>query len=171
MPARSSVSNRNKLRQAREALRSPRPEQREELRWNGIGPGDSYIGLWRMVNRHRHRLATVQGMLDAKTLPPSRRHELEKTERYLSEQIVSIYAKLLGHEKPKLASVEFKGDPKDPLQTQIDLTCLPDEDLYALSRILPKLGGATGPDAPAGSDVDAGARGDKAPPGGAHRPK
>ena len=101
----------------------------------------------------------------------ARRHELEKTERYLSEQIVSIYAKLLGHEKPKLASVEFKGDPKDPLQTQIDLTCLPDEDLYALSRILPKLGGATGPDAPAGSDVDAGARGDKAPPGGAHRPK
>jgi hypothetical protein len=104
---------------SREALRSPPPEQREELRWNGIGPRDSYIGLWRMVNRHRHRLATVQGMLDAKTLLPSRRHELEKTERYLSEQIVSIYAKLLGHEKPKLASVEFKGDPKDPLQTRV----------------------------------------------------
>ena len=23
------------------------PKQREELRFNGIGPGDSYLGMWR----------------------------------------------------------------------------------------------------------------------------
>jgi hypothetical protein len=30
------------------------PEQREELRFNGVGPGDSYVGLWRILNSHRH---------------------------------------------------------------------------------------------------------------------
>jgi hypothetical protein len=42
MPARSIVSNRNQMRQAREALKAVPLEQREELRRNGIGPGDSY---------------------------------------------------------------------------------------------------------------------------------
>jgi hypothetical protein len=30
--------------------------EREELRYQGIGPGDNYIGMWRMVNAHRFRL-------------------------------------------------------------------------------------------------------------------
>jgi hypothetical protein len=73
----------------------------------------------------------------------SRRQELERNERYLTEQIVSIYVKLLPHEKPRLNSIDLKGDPQNPLQMQVDLTGLSDGDLHALARILPKLGGAT----------------------------
>jgi hypothetical protein len=56
MPARSIVSNRNQMRQAREVLKALPPKQREELRYQGIGPGDSYIGMWRMVNAYRFKL-------------------------------------------------------------------------------------------------------------------
>src|SRR6516225_9847497 len=60
MPPRSIVSNRNKLRKAREALRALPPERREELRFNNIGPGDSYVGIWRVVNVYRRRFNDVE---------------------------------------------------------------------------------------------------------------
>ena len=71
--------------------------------------------------------------------------QLEKDIRYYCERITFIYGKLLVHEKPKLASVEFKGDQQNPVYHEVDLKNLSDEDLNALARILPKLGGATGP--------------------------
>jgi hypothetical protein len=74
---RSIVSNRNQMRQAREALKAVPLEQREELRRNGIGPGDSYIGMWRMVNRYRYRLDILDQEMRADTTPKKRR-ELEK---------------------------------------------------------------------------------------------
>jgi hypothetical protein len=58
----------------------------------------------------------------------------------------AFYVKLLPHEKPKLNSIEVNDDPQNPVHMLIDLTVLPDEDLHALARILPKLGGATGPE-------------------------
>jgi hypothetical protein len=57
------------------------------------------------------------------------------------------------HEKPKLASVEFKGDQQNPIYQEVDLKNLPTEDLHALARILPKLGGATGLDRSDGRDL------------------
>jgi hypothetical protein len=52
----------------------------------------------------------------------------------------AFYVKLLPHEKPKLNSIEVNDDPQNPVHMLIDLTVLPDEDLHALARILPKLG-------------------------------
>ena len=168
MPARSIVSNRNQMRQAREALRALPPEQREELRFNGIGPGDSYLDVWRMVNLYRRRLDQIvtrishherRGALDAGELA-----KMERDERYYSAQITSLYGKLLVHEKPKLASVEFKGDQQKPIFQEVDLRNLSNEDLDALARILPKLGGATGPGGSNGRDPHTG---DQALTGGA----
>ena len=62
-------------------------------------------------------------------------------------EIKDLYGRVLGCEKPKLQSIEVKGDAGNPLNMTIDLSGLPDEDLHALARILPKLGGAIGPDA------------------------
>jgi hypothetical protein len=108
-----------------------------------------------MINSYRYRLASIQRDLENKTvnLPPEERHNLQKGERYYSEQIVDGYTRVLGCEKPMLKSIEVRGDPNNPLHmdVDVDLTGLPDEDLHALARILPKLGGATAP-------------GDQAPP-------
>ena len=111
-----------------------------------IGPGDSYIGMWRMVNRYRYRLDILDQEMRADTTPKKRR-ELEKDIRYYGEQITFLYGKLLIHEKPKLQSVEVKGDQTGPLYHEVDLSRLSREDLLALARILPKLGG--GADVPA----------------------
>jgi hypothetical protein len=123
------------------------------LRYEGIGPGDSYIGMWRIVNFYRYRLKILDQEMRAKTTP-SKSRELEKDIRYYSEQITSIYGKLLIHEKPRQSSVEVEGDPQNPLHTNVDLTGLPDADLHALGRILPKLGGSTGPNGPERRDLD-----------------
>jgi hypothetical protein len=112
---------------------------------HNIGPGDSYIGLWRIVNHYRHRLLGIQSSLAKHGLLTHRRQqELEQDERYLTEQIIKIYVRLLPHEKPKLNSIELNDGPQNPVHMQIDLTVLPDEDLHALARILPKLGGPNG---------------------------
>jgi hypothetical protein len=164
------------MRQAREALRALPPEQREELRFNGIGPGDSYLDVWRMVNLYRRRLDQIvtrishherRGALDAGELA-----KMERDERYYSAQITSLCGKLLVHEKPKLASVELKGDPQSPLYHEVDLKNLSDEDLHALARILPKLGGASqSGELAAGAQGNAPARGGaRAPAGRARRP-
>ena len=158
MPARSIVSNRNQMRQAREALRALPPEQREELWYGGIGPGDSYIGMWRMVNACRFRLNAFKDQARA-DVPFVEERQLEKDIRYYSEQITTLYGKLLVHEKPKLASVEFKGDQQKPIYHEVDLKNLSDEDLNALARILPKLGGATGPGGSEGRDPHTGDQG------------
>jgi len=163
MPARSMILNGNQMRKAREALKALPPEQREELHYQGIGPGDSYVGMWRMVNRYRYRLNSLDQEMRA-DMTTSKWYELEKHARYYPEQITSLYGKLLVHEKPKLASVEFKGDQQKPIFQEVDLRNLSNEDLDALARILPKLGGATGPGGSEGRDPHTG---DRAPTGGA----
>ena len=99
-----------------------------------------------MVNRYRYRLHYIEAAL-AKILSPDDpgRAILEKEERYYSEQIIALYSKLLPHEKPKLQSIEVRGDQQGSAYHEVDLKNLSDEDLNALARILPKLGGATGP--------------------------
>jgi hypothetical protein len=148
MAARSTVKNRHEMRQAREELRRLPPEQRDDLRYDGVGPGESYVGLWKLINTHRHRVKTIRGWLDAddvkiKKMAHSRRIELEKTERYHMERVEALYGRVLGKEKPQLQSVTLKGDPRNPLHTSISLRGLPKEDLLALARILPKLGGGS----------------------------
>jgi hypothetical protein len=66
------------------------------------------------------------------------------------------------HEKPKLQSIEVNDNPQNPVHMQIDLTGLLDEDLQALARILPKLGGSNGP-VPDQGGAGGGPRGDTAP--------
>jgi hypothetical protein len=44
----------------------------------------------------------------------------------------------------RLAPVKVSGDPTaPPMHSKVDLSHLPDEDIHALARILPKLGGGT----------------------------
>jgi hypothetical protein len=139
------------------------------LRYKGIGPGDSFVGMWRMVNFYRYRLNILDQEMRTETTP-SKSCELEKDSRYYSEQITSIYGKLLIHEKPRLSSVEVKGDPQNPLHTNVDLTGLPDEDIHALARIIPKLGGSVRHEKVSRGDLDAGLRADQAAPGRARAP-
>jgi hypothetical protein len=148
-------------------LRALPAEEREDLIYDDIGPGDSYVGMWRMVNYYRYRLNILDQEMRAETTPSKSR---EKDIRYYSEQITSIYGKLLIHEKPRLASVEVKGDPQNPVHTNVDLTGLPDEDLHALARIIPKLGGSVRHDEVSRGDLDAGLRADQAAPGRARAP-
>ena len=43
------------MAKARAAMRALPPEQREDLHWNGIGPGDSYVGMWKLIEFYRLR--------------------------------------------------------------------------------------------------------------------
>ena len=171
MPARSMILNGNQMRKAREALKALPPEQREELHYQGIGPGDSYVGMWRMVNRYRYRLHYIEAALAKMlSLDDPGRAILEKKERYYSEQIIALYSKLLPHEKPKLQSIEVRGDQQGPVYHKVDLDILSDQDLHALARILPKLGGASQSGEPAaGARRDAPARGGGRAPTGRAR--
>ena len=73
---------------------------------------------------------------------------LEEKDDLLTQRILATYGKLLLHEKPKLQSVEVKGNQQGPLYHEVDLSRLSREDLLALARILPKLGGAPIPEEP-----------------------
>jgi len=159
MPARSIVSNR-KMRKAREALRALPPEQREELRFNNIGPGDSYVGIWRVVNTYRRRFNDVEIALRQPGLSPAKEQDLRKEWRQLLEQILECYSTILPFEKAKLTTVKVSG-MAPPMHSKVDLSHLPDEDIHALARILPKLGGATATGAQ--GDAAGHARGDAAP--------
>jgi hypothetical protein len=130
------------MRQTREALRALPPKQREELHYQGIGPGDSYIGMWRMVNAYRFKLNALYKDQKRDDVTPVEERQLEMDIRYYSEQITHLYSKLLVHEKPKLQAIEVKGDPTSPVYHEVDLKGLSDRDLDDLARILPKLGGA-----------------------------
>jgi hypothetical protein len=182
--AETLIPNRKKLRQAREELKALTPGQRDALHWNGIGPGDSYIGMWRMLNHYRYRLSRIQAFMEelrrryvsGKVPEEKRRIDLgvlekaERDERYCTEQIIFLYSKLLPHEKAKLQSITVSGDASNPLHHVVDLKGLPDDDLHALARILPKLGGSTEHDGVEGGDLSSGPRGDQAPGRGARAP-
>jgi hypothetical protein len=154
--------NRSQLKRAQKELFRLPAEQREELRYHGIGPGDGYIGMWRMLNRDRRRLEGVEGRmtaiklrLDDKALSKQERNDfrleqiaLEEKDVLLTQRILTTYGRLLPHEKPRLQSVEVKGDQTGPLYHEVDLSRLSREDLLALARILPKLGGAPSEPAP-----------------------
>jgi hypothetical protein len=117
------------------------------------------------VNHYRAKIAGYQSELRTGNLKPSKRQELQRDERYYAEQVVAIYGRLLGHEKPKLQAITLMGDPKNPLHMTHDLSVLSDGELDALSRILPKLGGSTEADA-ADGDVAASPRRTTASPRG-----
>jgi hypothetical protein len=91
-------------------MRALPPEQRDELRYAGIGPGDSYVGIWRMVNAYLAKLSDVMNGLSHDNITPARSRELEEEWRYLCEQVVNIYAKILPFEKAKLNAVTVSGD-------------------------------------------------------------
>jgi hypothetical protein len=58
MPASSAGKNRSKIRKAREELRALPPERREDLIYDNIDPGDSYVGMWTMVKFYLYQLKT-----------------------------------------------------------------------------------------------------------------
>ena len=163
MSANNIYANRTQLRRARQELVSIRDQEREALRFNGIGPGDSYVGMWRMVNWYRRHLTALEGRMGKKQKQGVRALAAMKADKhYLAERICGLYAKLLNHEMPRLQSIEFKGDPSNPVHTQADLRGLSDADLQALARILPKLGGANGQQ-PDQGEAGGGPRGGTAP--------
>ena len=120
-----------------------RAEQREELRFNNIGPGDSYVGIWRVVNTYRRRFNDVEIALRQPGLSPAKEQDLRKEWRQLLEQILECYSTILPFEKAKLTTVRLSGDAGGQMYSKVDLSHLPDEDVHALARILPKLCGST----------------------------
>jgi hypothetical protein len=168
MPARSIIKNRHQLRQAREALKGLPPKEREALHWNGIGPGDGYIGFWKTVKYYRQKIAGIEVALRNNKLSAETRQELKADLRYYAEQVLMIYGKVIGFEKAKLQSITLKGDPDNPLHMNLDmnldLSVLSDEELDVLARILPKLGGASGPASAAQNLLLEGGRGAAPPP-------
>jgi hypothetical protein len=48
-----------------------------------LGPGDSYVGMWRMLNRYRHKLSIVEGLPDEVPIGGPESAALEKRDRYL----------------------------------------------------------------------------------------
>jgi hypothetical protein len=125
------------------------PEQRKGLHYNGIGPGDSYVGTWVLLNFYRRKLTdTLKALTNEKTTPEVRREHLE-TQRWCLDHIEGLYKMLLPHEKARLQSITLTGDPSSPVYHEVDLKGLPTEDLKALARILPKLGGAAAEPVPA----------------------
>ena len=130
------------------------PEERAGLYYNGLGPGDSYVGIWLLLNLYRRKLVKVQELLtkhdDWSRTAGSTMTYGEQEQLYL-DRIQEIYKTLLPHEKAKLQSITHFGDPARPVYHEVDLKGLPTEDLKALARILPKLGGAAvEPPAPKG---------------------
>jgi hypothetical protein len=75
------------------------------------------------------KIAGFQAQLKGGDITPSKRQELEQAERYYAEQVVAIYGRLLGHEKPKLQAITLMGDPKNPLHMTHDLSVLSDGEL------------------------------------------
>jgi hypothetical protein len=136
-------------------------------------------GCGEMLNRDRRRLelierrmATLTNSLNNELLSDQQSADsrlekaaLEEKDDLLSQRVLTAYGNLLLHEKPKLQSIEVKGDPRNPLNMKIDLSALPDEDLHALARILPKLGGAIGPDAATVVDASSSSRRTTSPQG------
>jgi hypothetical protein len=138
--SKSIISNKKQLKIAREAIRAVPPEKRDELRYQGLGPGDAYIVMWRALNLYRRRLADL-----GSPLPPV---EAGSKWEYLMERITDCCATLMPFEKARLTAVQVSGDGTNPMFAKVDLSHLPDEDIHALARILPKLGGGTAGPAP-----------------------
>jgi hypothetical protein len=61
----------------------------------------------------------------------------------LLERICDCCSTLLPFEKARLTAVKVSGESGAPMFAKVDLSHLPDEDIHALARILPKLGGGT----------------------------
>jgi hypothetical protein len=86
----SPIKNRRQMWKARQALMALPPEQREESRFNGVGPGEGYVAVWRMTNNYRHKIMGVQSQLvRGKKITKEIRRRLESDERYYSEQVAS----------------------------------------------------------------------------------
>jgi hypothetical protein len=109
----------------------------------------------RRLEQAEARMATIALHLADKALSKQDRIDyrlhytaLEEKDDLLTQRILATYGKLLLHEKPKLQSVEVKGNQQGPLYHEVDLSRLSREDLLALARILPKLGGAPIPEEP-----------------------
>jgi hypothetical protein len=124
------------------------------------------------VKYYRQKIAGIERALrgDATDkLSAETRRELKADARYYAEQVVMIYGKVIGFEKPALKSITVKGDPDNPLHMNLDmdldLSVLSDEELSVLARILPKLGGASGPASAAQNVVAQGLRGAAPSPG------
>ena len=152
--ARSIISNRKNLKIARDAMAALPPEKRDELRFAGLGPGDAYIVMWRVLNTYRRRAAILQGLPDL-----SDEQQLRVDD--LLERIIACCTSLMPYEKARLTAVKVSGDSGNPMFAKVDLSHLPDEDIHALARILPKLGGGTATGAQ--GDAAGHARGDAAP--------
>jgi hypothetical protein len=148
------IENKKQMRFGRELLKALPPAKRDELYWAGLGPGEGYIGTWKIVHSLRHSLMIINRALTLDDLPDKTRDRLEKDKRYYTERIMDCYAMVMPYEKARLKAITISGDPDHPVHVEHDLSVLSDEELDFLARILPKLGGATsdpiGPEAAEG---------------------
>lgn len=152
------------MQQTRRTLAALPPAKRDELHWAGLGPGDGYIGTWKMVHSLRHTLIGIMDNLHRDDLTDDVRKAFEEKRRYYTQQILACYCTVMPYEKAKLQSITLMGDPNKPLHMTHDFSSLSDGELDVLARILPKLGGAVEGDA-ADGDITAGSRGTTAAPG------
>jgi hypothetical protein len=130
---RKGPPGRNKIAAAHKELAALTPEQRKGLHYNGIGPGDSYVGTWVLLNFYRRKLThTLKALTNEKTSPAARL-EHNEIQRWCLDHIEGLYKMLLPHEKARLQSITLTGDPSTPVYHEVDLKGLPTEDLKALA--------------------------------------
>jgi hypothetical protein len=144
-------SSRAALQAARDAFKTLN-DDRERFRRIGLGPGESYIGLWRICGDYLEMRDALRRKLASEGLKGVARQRALARHDLLQEQICEVLRFILPFERPKLAAIEVSGDQINPARVKPDLTKLTDEELGQLERIVLKVGtGASGgPDANAG---------------------
>jgi hypothetical protein len=144
-------SSRAALQAARDAFKTLN-DDRERFRRVGLGPGESYVGLWRICADHLEIREAIRRKLASDDLKASERRLMMARHDLLQEQLVDILRFILPFERPKLSPIEVSGDQLNPARVKPDLTKLTDEELGQLEKIVLKVGtGASGgPDGNAG---------------------
>jgi hypothetical protein len=127
-------------------------KDRERFQRVGLGPGESYVGLWRICCDYLETREVIRKRLAGDALKGRARQFALNRHDLLQERIRDLLQRLLPFERPRLSSIEMSGDQLNPTRVKPDLTKLTDEELRQLERIVLKVGtGASGgPDGNAG---------------------
>jgi hypothetical protein len=118
-------------------------EDRARFQRIGLGPGESYIGLWRLCADYLEAREIIRKRLASEALKGrARQAQLDEHNR-LQEMIRDLLQRLLPFERPRLQAIAVTGDLLHPERVKPDLTKLTDTELKQLEKIVLKVGGAT----------------------------
>jgi hypothetical protein len=134
----------NNLTAARKAFTQLKHD-RERYEAAGLGPGDSYRGLWAMLHEWREELKHAQG---------------EEKRNYYRTQVTNVLVKILPFERPRLMAAALSTDPNAPLMDMTQLAqmmakALTNEEMATLDVIALKLVAGPATEAGTGPTIDA----------------